>query len=71
MITIPYHISFVDWASTVQVDLPTIDVPVANSADDWKEWALFLIEENDLIQVPIPNNFKDWRDWADYFVNVI
>jgi len=69
MIVIPEHIDFVTWSSTVQVDLPNIDVPVATSEEEWKSWALFLIEENELIQVPLPDQFDNWRDWADYFVN--
>lgn len=68
MIVTPDYINFVDWSSTLQVDLPDFEIPVAKSEDEWKSWALFLIEENKLIQIPLPDQFDNWRDWADFFV---
>lgn len=67
MIAIPDHINFVDWAGTLQVDLPDIEVPRANSEAEWKTWALSLIEVNNLEQTLLPEQFQNWRDWAVYF----
>jgi hypothetical protein len=68
VIVIPDYISFVDWTSTLQVDLPNVEIPLANSENEWKTWVLFLIEENESIQIPLPDQFNNWRDWADCFV---
>ena len=69
MIVNPNGINFVDWASSLVIDLPDLDIPVINDEDEWKEWALFVIEENKLGQFPLPENFSNWREWANYLTN--
>jgi hypothetical protein len=69
MIVIPHEIDFVDWASTLVIDLPRLTIPVVSSVNEWKSWALFLLEENRLVNIPNPYQFSDWRDWANYFVS--
>jgi hypothetical protein len=68
MIVIPNNINFIDWTSTLEVDLPDLDIPLATSESKWKEWVLNFIDDNKLSQVPLPDKFNSWRDWADYFV---
>lgn len=69
MIVIPDSIDFVNWSSTINIDMPSLEIPVTTTEDEWKSWALFLIEENKLTQVPLPYQFDNWRHWANYFVN--
>jgi len=69
MIVNPNGINFVDWASSLVIDLPDLDIPVINDEDEWKQWALFVIEENKLGQFPLPENFSNWREWANYLTN--
>lgn len=69
MIIIPQYIDFKTWANNLFIDLPDLNIPIADSEENWKGWALRLIEENTLNSVPLPNTFSNWKLWADYFVN--
>lgn len=69
MIVMPGYISFVDWAATLNVDLPSLTIPVITSEAEWKEWAQTLLLDNELVNIPLPINFDDWRIWAEFFIN--
>lgn len=68
MITLPFYINFYEWANTLFVDLPTLNIPIPSTENEWQLWGERLIEENALTTVPLPSNFEDWRIWAAYFV---
>lgn len=69
MIVIPTGIDFVKWANNLYIDLPSLNIPVIKSEDNWKEWGQRLIEENRLVNAPIPNNYNNWKIWAQFFIN--
>ena len=71
MIIIPHNISFDLWANQLFIDMPALNIPIANQFVDWKDWGRRLIEENQLVSVPLPNNFDDWRIWAEYFIQTV
>jgi hypothetical protein len=67
-IAIPHGITFLDWADNLFTDITNLNLPLAESEENWKEWAETLILDNDLTNVPLPENFNDWRIWAEYFI---
>jgi len=69
MIVLPLGINFEEWAATLYIDLPNLNIPLAPSQELWKEWAQNLLLDNKLVDIPLPQNFSDWRIWAEYFVN--
>ena len=71
MIVIPIEIDFVSWASTLFIDLPTLDLPIARSEDNWKSWARETININQLAGAPSPQYYSDWRNWAYDFTNIV
>lgn len=66
-------ISFQYWASTLQVDYSTEEVPFPPNEDRWKEWAQRVVERNVFQNDSIPNpaSFDTWRDWAARVVQVL
>lgn len=68
-IVVPRDIDFLTWTATLFTDLPNLNIPLAESEQNWKDWAETMLLENDLVNIPLPENFENWRDWADYFVN--
>ncbi len=68
-VVIPTNIEFIPWTSTLVIDLPNLNIPIARTEDDWKSWARHLIDINQLAGIPSPNYFDNWREWANYFVN--
>jgi hypothetical protein len=68
MIIIPKNISYNEWANNLYIDLPSLNIPLAESEENWKEWAQRLIDINQLVNVPLPNIFPTWNIWAEYFV---
>lgn len=69
MIVIPVGIGFLEWTSTLYVDLSNLNLPLPADEEHWKEWAESMILENELVNVPLPESFTDWRNWAEFFVN--
>lgn len=74
MPVLPVHISFMNWASQIQRDLPNINVPIIESEEKWRDWASQLIHGNNLTNVPQPTHMsfpgpEDWRKWAAFFIN--
>jgi hypothetical protein len=75
-IALPTEIDFMRWASQVRVDLSMYSIPIAESPEKWREWAIRLIQGNSIDNVPLPTelsypNPEDWRRWAIYFVRII
>lgn len=69
MIVLPHAIDFMHWSQTLVIDLPNFSIPIAQSEEQWQDWAQRLLEENGLTNLAFPNTFTDWKKWADYFIN--
>lgn len=72
-IVLPLNIPFRRWASELQVDYSTEDVPLPPDEKDWKQWAQRLVERNVFQndQIPNPLGFENWQDWAIRVVQVL
>jgi hypothetical protein len=68
-IVVSSYIEFEQWARTLFVDFPALNIPQPTSEDEWQAWAFRLLEENQLVNVPLPNNYDNWRIWAEFFVD--
>lgn len=68
-IVVPYGIDFVTWTNTLYDSLPQLNLPMATTEDEWKDWAESMILDNDLVDVPLPESFTSWQNWAEYFLN--
>jgi len=53
------------------VDLPDLNVPLAMSETEWREWAKRLRDLNSLDDIPIASQeYKTWREWAEQVLEV-
>jgi hypothetical protein len=74
---IPLNIDFIEWASQIRIDFPTIDIPVPpEDVNSWWDWASQVVNNNGLTIVPLPTSvtypeIEDWRNWGAYFINSI
>ena len=68
-IVVPYGIDFITWTCTLYDSLPQLNLPMATTEDEWKDWAESMILDNDLVNVPLPESFDSWQNWAEYFLN--
>lgn len=68
-VVLPIEISFLDWAHSLFIDLPHLEIPIAVSEKDWQNWAVRLVEINQLSpNIPVPYTINDWHLWAKFFL---
>jgi hypothetical protein len=68
-LVLPIEISFLDWAHALYIDLPHLDIPIAQDEKNWQEWAARLCEINQLSpNIPISYQMPTWQEWAHYFL---
>ena len=67
--------TFESWSAQLRIDLPTYDIPISYTVDNWWEWASQFIKNNNLDSVtPLPTrlsypNKDDWRKWVLFVVS--
>jgi hypothetical protein len=74
IITLPTHLSLMDWADQISLDLDS-KVPVQKLLDNnnWQAWAeqYVLALQIGGNNIPNPYQFEDWRIWADGFCKAL
>jgi hypothetical protein len=72
-VTLPSHMSLMDWAGQVALDLdPYGALGRLDNPDNWQNWAMQFLNNTTLGRnFPIPYDYKDWRDWAERFVQTL
>lgn len=66
-IVLPIGISFHRWASTLQTDFSTEEVPLPPADEkNWKSWAIRVVDRNvfNNDNIPDPRHFETWQLWA-------
>lgn len=69
VITLPTNMEFDRWADQLRIDLPLMSIPIHDGVDNWQDWAIQVIYNNDNIVIPLPTdisypNKEDWRKWG-------
>lgn len=67
---LPKMISPIDWAASLVIDFPDIDIPFLRDETNWKEWGELLKQVPSFSDIPTTygyNNFSDWSD-AVFFI---
>jgi hypothetical protein len=75
-IALPISLDFMNWARQIQQDLPSMNIPIPENEENWRQWAYQLINMNSISNFPIPTELsypkkEDWRQWAIFFSNCI
>jgi hypothetical protein len=68
-VTLPTHMTLLDWASAVSLDLDSFGA--FGRLDDetqWQDWAMQFLNNTTLDRsLPDPYGFTNWREWAERF----
>ena len=63
---IPTYATFETWGSSLVIDFPDDDIPLAPEEEKWKEWGNELSQCTSFIENNAPGTeyYKEWKEWA-------
>lgn len=72
-ITLPLHMTLLDWANQAALDLdPYGAFGRLDDPANWQNWAMQLLNNASLGRnFPNPYDFADWREWAERLVQTL